>query len=94
MNKSKQLLNLIEEDPSYQKDKDADQKTRSSLDKFLEPSKTDSDQDDAIEKYRLKKQLRYMKKYSNNVSNDADGLGTDKNREYYWDANVTRVTGG
>lgn len=95
MNKAQKLIKLLEDnqDPSFQKDVDADQQSRSALDKFLEPSEADREQDAAIEKFRLKKQLRYMKKFQNNPENDKDGVKPGKDREYYWDANVSRVSG-
>ena len=48
MNKAQKLLKLMEEE----------EVPRSSLDKFLEPSQDDKEQEDSIEKFRFKKQLR------------------------------------
>lgn len=66
---------------------------RSALSKFLEPSSDDEQQDAAIEKFRIKKQLRFMKKYSNNSDNDNIGIGNDNVSNYHWDATIIRVYG-
>lgn len=65
--------------------------TDSTLQKFL--NQTSTVQDVEIEKFRLKKQLHYMKKFANNPTNDKEQVGPDGERTYYWDANVTRVFG-
>lgn len=85
MNKAQQFLKILENEEA---------KEKSSLDLFLQPSKEDQDQEDAIEKFRLKKQLTYMKKFQNDPSNDKDKVMPGKDKEYYWDANVSRVSGG
>lgn len=87
MNKSQKFLLLLKEE-------DDSEETRSSLDKFLEPSQAEKEQNDAIDKFRLRKQLRYLKKYQNNTKNDNDTPTSNKERTYYWDANVNRTSGG
>lgn len=108
MNKSQKFLKLLMEDEapaSTQSQSDNPEKNplvvtppseneykKSTLFNFLKPSKEKKDQEDAIEKFRLKKQFRYMKKFQNNTSNDKDTTGATE-KPYYWDANVTRIYG-
>jgi hypothetical protein len=68
-------------------------KSQTTLQKFLNPTTYDKEQSAEIEKFRLKKQLRYMKKFYSDPDKPKS-IGQSQDRQFYWDANVNRIYGG